>query len=180
MKCCTLPDACLDILPNMDTLEQWRRGINRNKEPAQFRLHVAGLAEPEVRSLEKGCLLSIPEPLLPIRLRHLERDRSCFRHPRAGPYTCQTGIVHENSSKVMHRGRQSVSATLTMVWPKWENGYGDVIAETMLPFGDMYRLDKLPNLLAVSGMKAPSLVVSTTAVTNPSLSLGTSRHGTYP
>ena len=165
MKCCTLPDACIDILPNPATLEQWRRGISRSKEPAQFRLHVAGLAEPEVRDLEKGCLLQIPEPLLPIRLRHLERDRSCGQS-RGRPYTCHTGIVHENSSELMHRGRQSVRATLTMVWPKWENGYGDVIAETMLPFGDMHRLHKLPSLLAVSGMKAPSLVVRKGQVLN--------------
>ena len=132
MKCCRLPDACIDILPNNATLTQWKRGINRKVEPAQFRLHVAGLSADALRSLQAGCLLGIQDPLYPIRLRHIERDKSCSASG------CHSGIVHEPDSQAMRRRYAAAGdgLNLTMVWPRWENGYGDVIAETMLPLGD--------------------------------------------
>ena len=122
IRCCTLPDACLDILPNPNTLEQWRRGIRRGVEPAQFRLHVAGLSEPAIRSMEKSCLLGVHDPLFPSRLRHIERDRSCIGE------RCMVGLVHEPQRESMLRGRTrgAHSTNLTMLWPEWENGYGDV------------------------------------------------------
>eukprot|EP00966_Prymnesium_polylepis_P024935 575013-Prymnesium_polylepis.1 len=157
-RCCKLPDACIDILPNNNTLAQWRRGLNRRREPAQFRLHVAGLAEPAIRHLESGCLLQIADPLFPNRLRHLERDQSCSDDG------CHTGIVHEPDSRAMRSRRVAAAANLTMLWPVWENGYGDVIADTMLPLGDMHRGGSLPQPLAVSGLKAASLVSQLLAI----------------
>ncbi|KAL1512093.1 hypothetical protein AB1Y20_005365 [Prymnesium parvum] len=159
MRCCSLPDACLVILPNNATLQQWRRGINRKTAPAQFRLHVAGLSASALASLQ-GCLLQIHDPLFPARLRHLERDASCTASE------CYTGIVHEPRRDAMLRrlALPSSPLNLTMLWPAWENGYGDVIAQTLLPLGEMARLGTLPRALAVSGMEASSLTAQLLAI----------------
>ncbi|KAL3894957.1 MAG: hypothetical protein SGPRY_013657, partial [Prymnesium sp.] len=154
LRCCHLPDACIVILPNPSTLEQWRRGIDRSREPAQFTLHVGGLSPSELSQMQAGCLTQIRDPLYPARLRHLERDRAC----EEGRRRCHTGIVHEANSTTMRAHMPAASGNLTMIWPHWENGYGDVVAQTLLPLGELVRRGQMPAQLALSGLQATPLV----------------------
>ena len=78
--CVTLPQACLQTLqgggPPLWRL-QWKRGINRMREPKQLRLYVAGLTPTALDEvLKKGVLPKIREPLFPNKLRHIENDVS--------------------------------------------------------------------------------------------------------
>lgn len=139
LNCCVLPDACIDILPNPNWKEQWLGGIHRGKAAKQFRLHVAGVAADTMVSTQAKC--GIHEPLLPTFMRHLERD-----------------MVHEPDSAAMRRDRRQAGTDLTMMWPTWENGYGDPLAHTLLPLGDLLRQGRMPRNLAVSGLKMASLV----------------------
>lgn len=59
----------------------------------------------------------IHDPLDSFKLRHLERD---------------VIVAPENSSMPTNRNRRK---SLHLVWPKWENGFGDFIMSTLLPLG---------------------------------------------
>ena len=174
-RCHSLPLACLEPLPGGGPTEwakQWKSGIQRHRAPKQLRLHVAGLTPEELTTRMESAKLSILEPLLPNTLRHLERDAMHLPLPTDGA----RGRPRDRLLAAM-QARASAGATsssapsfgwggpeLTMVWPQWENGFGDVIAHTLLPIAEHARLGTLPARLAVSGIKFKILGQLLTAV----------------
>ena len=55
---------------------------------------------------------------------------------------------------------------LVMVWPYWEKGYGDVIANTLLPFGELLREGRMPRHLSLAGMRHATLLPALRAATS--------------
>ena len=157
--CVTLPQACLQTLqgggPSQWRL-QWKQGINRARAPKQLRLYVAGLDPTALDELlKRGVLPKIREPLLPNRLRHLEKDISHL------PLDAREG---SSESRLLEAAGAMAGVPfgwggddLTMVWPQWENGFGDVIAHTLLPLAEYAHAGPLASPLAVSGLRYPIL-----------------------
>jgi len=136
MHCCTLQSACIDVHPNPDVWRQWRGEIPRRRMQRPFTLHVARESEAELK-----CMLPrIKEPLNPTQLRHLEKD-----------------VVSMNVTDMLQRRWGGKS--LTMLWPLWENGYGDVLADTLLPLADLSRRHMITNdPIAVSGIENNNII----------------------
>ena len=154
-QCVTLPQACLQTLHGGGQQQwrlQWKNGINRRRAPKQLHLYVAGLPPTALDELlKKRVLPRIREPLMPGQLRHLEHDTSHL------PLDGQGG---SNESRLLEAASAQAGVpfvwggnTLTMVWPQWENGFGDVIAHTLLPIAEYAHAGPLASPLAVSGLK---------------------------
>ena len=144
-SCCKVRDACLDIKPNPHTWDQWRgKMFPRSKMPKQFVMRVAGETQEELHTITTKCmLLKIREPVKSSFLRHLENDIVFFPHHR----------------DALFEGRDWGGENLTMFWPVWENGYGDVLADTVLPLSDLHRRKNLPaGPVAFSGIEADTLI----------------------
>ena len=175
-RCHSLPLACLEPLEGGGPTEwakQWKSGIRRDRAPKQLRLHVAGLTPDELTARMESAKGSILEPLLPNTLRHLERDAKHLPLPSgdAGgrPRDRLLAAMQARSDARAASGSSGPSfgwggPALTMVWPQWENGFGDVIAHTLLPIAEHARLGTLPARLAVSGIKFKILGQLLTAV----------------
>ena len=161
LRCWELPDACLEVLPVPNSTKVYADprsnsmgvGLYRpGKRP--FRLHVAGLPAAELQARLERLGSFIKDPLFSQVLRHLERDvvwadntsTSWPRFPRgAGVATSGATVVGGDDE-------------LTMLWPYWEKGYGDVIANTLLPMGELLRAGAMPRHLALSGMRHATLL----------------------
>ena len=132
MKCITLPDACVEILPipfadavvageyapmNSTHLERRRR-----RSPAPLKLHVGGLDAAELTKRRAAIGAAVVNPMFPERLRHLEAD-----------------IVPTPSHPNFPRQPNNLIA----VWPPWEQGFGDAFGGTLLPLGELSRLGEL-------------------------------------
>jgi len=133
---------------------QWKQGINRAKAPKQLRLYVAGLTPTALNELLKRGM-PIREPLYPNRMRHIEHDISHL------PLDAREG---SKESRLLEAAGAMAGVQfgwggdeLTMVWPQWENGFGDVIAHTLLPLAEYAHAGPLASPLAVSGLKYPIL-----------------------
>lgn len=153
-SCVTLPQACLQTLQGGGPSEwrlQWKQGINRARAPKQLRLYVAGLTPTALDELLKRAVLpKIREPLLPNRLRHLEHDISHL------PLDARE-LLEEAAGAMAGVPFGWGGDELTMVWPQWENGFGDVIAHTLLPLAEYAHAGPLASPLAVSGLRYPIL-----------------------
>ena len=116
---------------------QWKQGINRAKAPKQLRLYVAGLTPTALNELLKRGM-PIREPLYPNRMRHIEHDISHL------PLDAREG---SKESRLLEAAGAMAGVQfgwggdeLTMVWPQWENGFGDVIAHTLgLPLAGRHK-----------------------------------------
>ena len=166
LRCWALPDACLEVLPVPKT--QWvydspksnSLGVGMyppKKRP--FRLHVAGLSAAELHTLMTHIVPSIKDPLNSQFLRHLERDVVWFNKTDA---SASRWPLFETGGRPAKgggaAGEPGADDELVMVWPWWEKGYGDVIANTLLPFGEMLRRARFPRNLALSGMRFSTLI----------------------
>lgn len=143
-SCCKVRDACLDIKPNPHTWDQWRGNMfPRSRMPKQFVMRVAGETQEELDTITKKCmLLKIREPVKSSVLRHLEND-----------------IVASPDRAALFERRVWGGENLTMFWPVWENGYGDVLADTILPLSDLHRRKILPAApVAFSGIEPNTLI----------------------
>ena len=160
-RCWVLPDACLEVLPvpaNSSTVYNDKRSNNLGVglyriDRRPFRLHVAGLARTELQARLDRMGSFVKDPLFSQVLRHLERDVVWADNTSASwpPYVrpLSHGIALNTAGG---------DDELTMVWPFWEKGYGDVIANTLLPFGELLRQGAMPRNLALSGMHHASLL----------------------
>jgi len=133
---------------------QWKQGINRAKAPKQLRLYVAGLTPTALNELLRRGM-PIREPLYPNRMRHIGHDISHL------PLDARGG---SKESRLLEAAGAMAGVQfgwggdeLTMVWPQWENGFGDVIAHTLLPLAEYAHAGPLASPLAVSGLKYPIL-----------------------
>jgi hypothetical protein len=133
----------------------------------------AGLAQ----LLKPSQIGNLRDPLNSELLRHLERRRR------------DVGERRRRAARDVqpYRGVGDAAANLTMIWPLWEMGFGDVLANTVLPLGEsaapklwphlvlislassitdrlllsageLLRLGRMPTHLAVSGMRHAPLV----------------------
>lgn len=165
MKCWTLPDACLEVLPspNATTVYSDRptRGTHRLHQRPPLRIHVGGLSRDGLSSLlSPRAIGGVRDPLNSEYLRHLERN---VRH--AGD-ALHGGTTRSSLRRAaLLRTRAAARSNLTMIWPVWEVGFGDVIANTLLPLGELRRLGVMPPQLAVSGLRHEALILPLRAVT---------------
>ena len=175
MRCWVLPDACLEILPvpqNSSSVYANPRSNNLGVglyRPGHrpFRLHVAGLPPSELQARMERLGSFIKDPLFSQILRHLERDvvwanstsDSWPKFPKASGSSSSSTMPPD---EVPPGGEDE----LTMVWPYWEKGYGDVIANTLLPFGELLRNGAMPRHLALSGMRHATLLPPLKAATS--------------
>ena len=144
MKCVTLPDTCVEILPIpfADAVvagqyaalnSTWRR-----LRATPLKLHVGGLDAAELTKRRAAIGGAVVNPMFPERLRHLEAD-----------------IVATPSRPNFPRQQNNLIA----VWPPWEQGFGDAFGGTLLPLGELSRLGELrKHALAISGLRHASLV----------------------
>ena len=144
MKCVTLPDTCVEILPIpfADAVvagqyaalnSTWRR-----LRATPLKLHVGGLDAAELTKRRAAIGGAVVNPMFPERLRHLEAD-----------------IVATPSRPNFPRQQNNLIA----VWPPWEQGFGDAFGGTLLPLGELSRLGELrKHALALSGLRHASLV----------------------
>jgi hypothetical protein len=164
MRCWVLPDACLEIRAAPDGAKVYDDPRSNNlgdklyrAHERPFTIHVGGLTPPKLQELTERMGSFIKDPLFSQILRHLERDivwanrstaRPWARFPRGGSSNATAGAP----------GTIGGTDELTMVWPYWEKGYGDVIANTLLPFGELLRMGAFPRHLALSGMRHQTLI----------------------
>jgi hypothetical protein len=172
--CVALPQACLRTFKGGGPSvwrKQWKGGINRNSAPKQLHLYVAGLAPAELDSLVRDRAIPIvKEPLFPNRLRHIEKDLSHLPLGAAQDRGLEPGAAARE--RLLAAASAAAKGTpfawggkeLTMVWPQWENGFGDVIAHTLLPLAEYAADGPIRSPLAVSGLKYPILARLLTAV----------------
>lgn len=138
-------------------------GVGLYKKKRPFKLHVAGL-DPDAlnRKLERlGSF--IKDPLFSQILRHVERDVVAYQPKQGG------GMFSSSSSSqwpLFPAHTQPGDDELTMVWSYWEKGYGDVIANTLLPFGELLRSGAMPRHLALAGMRHATLLPPLHATTS--------------
>ena len=160
MKCWTLPDACVEYLPadNASIIYGGRPGrgtLALYREPP-LRIHVAGMSRAELSQLLKPNQIgNLRDPLNSELLRHLEH--SIFFEQ---PSNAQLGSSHRMQQRRRRdaderRGRAARTTphglsradagdNLTMIWPLWEMGFGDVLANTLLPLGSQLPLGSPP------------------------------------
>ena len=128
MKCVTLPDTCVEILPipfadallpdNTKALNStWRR-----LRATPLKLHVGGLDAAELTKRRAAIGGAVVNPMFPERLRHLEAD------------------IVPTPSRPNFPWQQN---NLIAVWPPWEQGFGDAFGGTLLPLGELSRLGEL-------------------------------------
>ncbi|KAL1520428.1 hypothetical protein AB1Y20_022012 [Prymnesium parvum] len=150
MRCWTLRQACVDFLPAPTASWVYSRRPHRGtaavyEDKLPLRIRVSGMSRAELDEVLGNAhsgIASVRDPLNSERLRHLERNISLTPPPTPPERTCGE-LACEN---------------LTMIWPVWETGFGDVIANTLLPLGELLRLGALPSSIAVSGLRHAPLV----------------------
>ena len=158
------------------------------KDARPFKIHVGGLTPDALRARLERLGSYVKDPLFTQILRHLEMDVVwANRTAGNGPWASfpQGGGGNNsprgsNSTSAVRGGRDANNANnainanntndvgegapaggddeLTMVWPYWEKGYGDVIANTLLPLGELLRMGAFPRHLALSGMRHQTLL----------------------
>ena len=187
-RCWELPDSCLEVLPARrpskavyDDPRSNTIGVRlypKNARP--FRLHVAGLSQDKLRELLDRMVPFVKDPLFSEYLRHLENDVlwadrtnaslpwPLFR-PGGGVGNARSASIPSSSSSSSASAAASTGGgddELVMMWPMWEKGYGDVIANTLLPFGELLRRAAPPRHLALSGMRHATLLPPLRAATS--------------
>lgn len=167
MRCWELPDACLEILPVppakliYDDPRSNSMGVGiyrRNKRP--FRLHVAGMSRPDFDATVNRLTGFVKDPLNSQFLRHIERD-IFFVDPHnktAWPLFGTPASQHRGTRPASSKSGPGGDDELVMMWPMWEKGYGDVIANLLLPFGELLRHGAPPRNLALSGIRHAALL----------------------
>ena len=144
------------------------------KDARPLKIHVGGLTPDALRARLERLGSYVKDPLFTQILRHLEMDVVwANRTAGNGPWASfpQGGGGNNsprgsNSTSAVRGGRDANNANnainanntndvgegapaggddeLTMVWPYWEKGYGDVIANTLLPLGELLRMGAFP------------------------------------
>lgn len=171
-RCWALPDACLEVLPTRLTskgaYDDPRSNVIGVKlypiNSRPFRLHVAGLTHAELRTRLDRLKAFVMDPLRSELLRHLESDVFWIDRASASlrwPLYPAGGSGNASGNA----GAAGGDDELVMIWPRWEKGYGDVIANTLLPFGEMLRRGTPPRHLALSGMRHATLLPPLRAAT---------------
>jgi len=180
MKCWTLPDTCTEFLPADNATEIYSnrpgRGTLALYRRPPVRLHVAGMSRAGLAQLLKPSQIgNLRDPLNSELLRHLERsifitkqgptpdtpsDDASSRRLQQQRRRRDVGERRRRAARDVqpYRGVGDAAANLTMIWPLWEMGFGDVLANTVLPLGELLRLGRMPTHLAVSGMRHAPLV----------------------
>ncbi len=157
MRCWLLSDACLEILPVLDSTKIYdnprsnRYGVGMYGRKRPFRLHVAGETPEALQATLTNLMPHVKDPLNSQFIRHLENDVAWA--PRNGSVALRGG-----GKRAWPLFGPAEGDELVMVWPMWEKGYGDVIANTLIPFGNMMRHGNFPRHLALSGMRHASLL----------------------
>ena len=157
-RCWVLPDACLESLPVPPNSSSVYNDGRRNsmgvglygKKRRPFKIHVAGLKPEELSEKLERMGAFVKDPLFSQILRHIERD--VFPYDRDGSLG--------NAKKAwppFPLATQPGDDELVMVWSYWEKGYGDVIANTLLPFGELLRAGAMPRHVALAGMRHATL-----------------------
>ena len=158
-RCWVLPDACLESLPvppNSSSVYNDGRSNSMGvglygKKRRPFKIHVAGLKPEELSEKLERMGAFVKDPLFSQILRHIERD--VFPYDRDGSLG--------NAKKAwppFPLATQPGDDELVMVWSYWEKGYGDVIANTLLPFGELLRAGAMPRHVALAGMRHATLL----------------------
>ena len=171
-RCWALPDACLEVLPTRLTskgaYDDPRSNVMGVKlypiTSRPFRLHVAGLTHAELRTRLDRLKMVVKDPLWSEQLRHLESDVLWIDRASASlrwPLYPSGGSGNASGNA----GAAGGDDELVMIWPIWEKGYGDVIANTLLPFGEKLRRGTPPRHLALSGMRHAALLPPLRAAT---------------
>ena len=126
MECAVLRDACLKLGEPQPT-------CSSSCKNRPFRITAHGDdAQAQVASALR-FMRPVADPIHAVVPRHLERD--VFAAPGESP------------SRSIVPGSQ-----LSMVWPAWEGGFGDLLMWTILPLGLALHEGSLPNdTLAISG-----------------------------
>ena len=158
LRCWVLPDACFEALPVpaksskvYDDKRSNSQGVGLYKKSQRpFRLHVAGLTASDLGDRLSRLGGFIKDPLFSQILRHLERDIVWADNSSRWPLYPRVARAGSGGDDPVTIGGDD---ELTMVWPYWEKGYGDVIANTLLPFGELLRDGRMPRHLAISGMR---------------------------
>ena len=187
MRCWTLHDACVEFLasPNASTIYADRPGrgtLSIYQRRAPVRIHVFGMSRHALNTAlgngNANNIGSLRDPLNSEFLRHLERHITLAPRPAAADAAPRSDagarrLGHRRYTTVRpsehsaHRRRRrdallashnASGANLTMIWPLWEMGFGDVIANTLLPLGELLRMRSMPPTLALSGLRHPPLV----------------------
>lgn len=123
LNCATLRSACLRRLSPQPSCSS---DCSRRKRP--FRIDVYGThAHHDVQTALKR-LVSLQDPLIASRMRHLERDI----FPRADLDRHPTRLPMRRESH-------------TMLWPMWENGFSEAVMWSLLPLGFLLSMGALPN-----------------------------------
>ena len=161
LRCWELPDACLEILPVPPSTEIYddprsnSAGVRMyGKRRRPFRLHVAGLSQAALTARLLRLAPFVKDPLNSEFLRHVENDVIWVDRSNASVHWPLFPAGGGNASS----GGAGADDELVMVWPMWEKGYGDVIANTLLPFGEKLREGAMPRHLALSGMRHATLL----------------------
>ena len=176
MRCWELPDACLEInaVPNATRVYNDPRsntiGVGLYKQKRPFRIYVNGLTADELKMRLERLGSYVKDPLFSQILRHLERDivwanRSGLKAQGIDPWAHYPRGGGNGGDGGPADG-VGADDELTMVWPYWEKGYGDVIANTLLPFGELLRMGSMPRHLALAGMRHATLLPPLAATTS--------------
>ena len=162
-RCWVLSDACLLVnnrVPNSTKVYNDPRsnsmgtGLYRpGRRP--FKITVAGLSAEALKARLERLGSYVKDPLNSQVLRHLERDVVWVNESQHANLQAKYPRLVDSTSP---GGGAGSDDELTMVWSFWEKGYGDVIANTLLPFGELLRMGTFPRHLALAGMRHATLL----------------------